>query len=286
MQITPISDDTVRRTVAVLSTVAHLQCATIAQIHALCFPFHTLATVRLTLRYLAEAHFVDHSRWIYRPAYEGQVWILTAKGHRLIQSYASSVPPLACIDLQRPETAHEQEEWRVRHLIRRLIVGLLLEARQYPLLHSIDVQLLQPTGCSTSSNQTVASEPDGYLRIAWRPSERKAADWLPWFDSHDDVVRATEYPIYVDRSHAHINLQGLVTGKTQSQAHDQIIPMFVLADEQRCRLLQQCANTLTHRPRFRMTSWSAREGQVSSASWMDVTGMSCGLQPLSDEVVA
>lgn len=278
--------DILRRDIAILSTLAHLQCATVHQLHALCFPFHTLATTRITLRYLAEAHFIAHSRWIYKPAYHGQVWILTTKGNQLLQSYADAVPPLAYIDLQRPGTALEQEVWRVRHLIRCLVVGLLLEARQFPLFHTITVQLPQPSGWLISGSQPWKPEPDACLSIVWRPAERKAADWLPWIDRSDTVNHTTNYAIYVDRSHSHIDLPGFVTLLPQAQPHRQVIPMFVLADESRCMSLQQCAGTLPHRPRLRMAPWSAHDGNASLISWMDATGTSCGLQPHSDEGVA
>ncbi len=51
MQAATVLEDGLKRDVAILSTLAHLHCATVSQLHALCFPFHTLATARLTLHF-------------------------------------------------------------------------------------------------------------------------------------------------------------------------------------------------------------------------------------------
>src|SRR3954453_2462005 len=125
-------DDMLKRDGAILSTLAHFQCATVHQLHPLCFPSHTLATARITLYYLAEAHFIARSNWrLKRESHErGQVWTLTAKGHALLQRYVQHTPPLTHIDLARPSSAIEHEEWRVRIQIRTLLVRLLLEARR------------------------------------------------------------------------------------------------------------------------------------------------------------
>ena len=78
-----VLEDSLRRDVAILSTLAHLHCTTIPQLHALCFPYHTLATARLSLHYLAQAGFIAHTPWQVRCGSRegGQIWSLTAKGN-------------------------------------------------------------------------------------------------------------------------------------------------------------------------------------------------------------
>src|SRR3712207_8901916 len=87
-QAVTVLEDGLKRDVAILSTLAHLHCATVVQLHALCFPYHTLATARITLYYLAEAHFIARSNWrLKRESVErGQVWTLAARGHDLLRS--------------------------------------------------------------------------------------------------------------------------------------------------------------------------------------------------------
>ena len=141
MHTGPHTDDTLRRDIAILSTLAHLHCATVLQLHALCFPYQTLATARITLYYLAEANFGIRTCWrLKRETRErGQIWTLTAKGHDLLRRYVHDVPALTFLDLARPSTSLEHEEWRVRLQVRTLVLRLLLEARRAPLLQCLAV---------------------------------------------------------------------------------------------------------------------------------------------------
>jgi hypothetical protein len=88
-----VLDDTLKRDVAILSTLAQLHCATVVQLHALCFPYHTLATARTTLFYLAEAHFIARSTWRLRGLSQerGQVWIEWVVGFAMAASTGRGV---------------------------------------------------------------------------------------------------------------------------------------------------------------------------------------------------
>src|SRR3712207_6058476 len=147
MQVPTGLEDGLKRDVATLSTLAHLHCGTVQHLHALCFPHHARATVRVSLHYLAAAGFVAQSTWQTKRVSRmrgpetreegGQVWTLTPKGHALLQQYVPDVPPLAWIDLARPSTALEHEEWRVRLDVRTLLIRLVLEARSAALLNGV-----------------------------------------------------------------------------------------------------------------------------------------------------
>ncbi len=199
MHTGPHTDDTLRRDIAILSTLAHLHCATVLQLHALCFPYQTLATARITLYYLAEANFVIRTCWsLKRETRErGQIWTLTAKGHDLLRRYVHDVPALTFLDLARPSTSLQHEEWRVRLQVRTLVLRLLLEARRAPLLQCLDVLLPTTANWPTSWGGAPQVEPDALISIVWQPGTRKGGEWLPWLD---DTRTVEDTRAYIRRS--------------------------------------------------------------------------------------
>jgi hypothetical protein len=283
-----VLEDALRRDVAILSTLAHLHSATIQQIHALCFPYHALATTRTTLRYLAEAHFVAHSSWrLKHESYErGQVWVLAARGHDLLQRYAPHVPPLARIDLGRPSTAVEHEEWRVRLQVRTLLVRLLLEARQRPLLQCIEVQLPWSASWPTAWGQAPLPDPDACMIVAWHPAERKAGDWLPWLEAEAPQGAMIHHPIYLERIHARTNLVAMLLAWSGSMPDGQQVPLVILQDEDRCAPALQQLQALREIPAVRLTSWAAMSMGLAQAQMRDEHGLACALRPLQDVQVA
>src|SRR5690349_21718937 len=99
LQAGTVLDELLKRDICILSTLAHFHSVTVPQLHALCFPFQTLATARTTLYHLAEAHFIARSNWQVRGLRhdQGQVWTFTTKGHEHLKRYLPLVPPLARI---------------------------------------------------------------------------------------------------------------------------------------------------------------------------------------------
>ena len=281
MQAATVLEDGLKRDVAILSTLAHLHCATVSQLHALCFPFHTLATARLTLHYLAEANFIARSTWrLKQETYErGQVWILTAKGIDLLQRYALHVPPLARIDLGRPSTAVEHEEWRIRLQVRTLLIRLLLEARQTPLLHALEIRLPWSASWPTAWGQVPLPDPDACVSVTWSPAERKGADWLPWLDpgqAHDHTIH---HPIYLERAYARANLLNLVPAPPRRGPDEQVVPLLILRDDARCLPIVQQLQTLPNAPAVRLASRAALDRGLTHAPWLDEHGAACSLQP-------
>ncbi len=175
---TPAFQQNLQRDVQILLALAHLHCATLPQIHALCFPFQVLATAPITLRSLAEGNFLAHSTWqLKRGSRErGQVWVLTSKGHGLLQRYVPSIPPLAPVDLGRPSTAVEHEEWSVRLDVRTLLIRLILKARRTAMLHTLDLHLPWEVSITSLCSAGPRPGPDAVLRIAWHPPERQGAE--------------------------------------------------------------------------------------------------------------
>ena len=274
-------EDGLRRDIAILSTLAHLHCATVSHLHALCFPFHTLATARLTLRYLAEANFIARSMWrLKRETDErGQVWVLTAKGIDLLQRYVPHVPPLARISLARPSTAVEHEEWRIRLQVRTLLVRLVLEARQTRLLHAAEVQFPWSASWPTAWGTAPLPVADACIIVTWQPAERKASDWLPWIDPTPAQGHTVHHPIYLERTQAHVNLLDLLPAWSQHHLDEQPIPLVIVRDDRRCQPLVQQLQAVADAPVVRLTNWAGLDGGLVHARWWDEHGATRGLMP-------
>ena len=282
MQVATALEDALKRDIAILSTLAHLHYATVQQIHALCFPYHTLATARMTLHYLAEANFVAHSSWRVRGLSRelGQVWTLTAKGNGLLQRYVPHVPPLARIDLARPGSALEHEEWRVRIHVRTLLVRLLLEARATDVLSCVEVQLPWNASWPTAWGLVPQPEPDALIAVAWNPAERQPTDWLPWLAPTSVSTSAIRYPIYLERTYAQTNVAEALQTWAQLWPAPGHIPVVILQHEGRYAPTYQQLATLPLSPPLRLATWTALEAGITHEQWRDERGMPCGLHPL------
>ncbi len=290
-QTVSILEDKLQRDVAILSTLAHLHYATIQQIHALCFPYRTVATARMTLHYLAEANFVAHSNWrVRRLVYyhgqgqvmsreHGQVWTLTAKGNDLLQRYVPRVPPLARIDLARPCSAVEHEEWRVRLHVRTLLVRLLLEARATAVLNCVEVQLPWNASWPTAWGSVPFPEPDALIAVVWQPAERLPADWLPWLAPGPTPSGAVRYPIYLERAHAQTNVSEALPTWAQLWPTPGHIPVLILQDEDRYASTCEQLASVHHTLPLRLSTWTALEAGLAQEQWRDERGVPCGLCP-------
>ena len=290
MQIPTDAEDGLRRDVAVLSTLAHLHYGTIQQLHALCFPKYALATTRVSLHYLAAAGFVAHSTWrsrrgSYIPGPEmagerGQVWTLTAKGWHLLQQYAVTVPPLTPVDLARPSTALEHEEWRVRLDVRFLLVRLVLEARERALLNDVEIILPDGTGWPEAWQYAPCPPPDALLSVRWSPVVCQPPDWLPWIGPVTVLTNQIRYPIYLERSLSRRSITEVVCAWSQASTTHPFIPIVILRTEDRLVSTYQHAEALPQSPPLRMTTWNALETGVLHGQWRDEHGRICGLHPL------
>ena len=283
-----ILDDTLKRDVAILSTLAQFHCATVPQLHALCFPYHALATARTTLFYLAEAHFIARSTWRVRGLSQerGQVWILTAKGHDLLQRYMPHLPPLARIDLGRPSTALEHEEWRVRIWLRTLLARLLLEARHVPFLHCLEVQFPGSANWPTSWGQLAQPEPDALISVVWHPAERQATDWLPWLACQSLPDIAIRYPIFVERAYALMNVAELLPVRIAMSSLSLVIPIVILQDEARYTSASEHVSMLAPAHLVRITTRAALERGTTHNQWQGMHDLPSGLLVRPDVVVA
>ena len=285
MHTGPDTDDTLRRDIAILSTLAHLHCATVLQLHALCFPYQTLATARITLHYLAEANFVIRTCWrLKRETRErGQVWTLTAKGHDLLRRYVHDVPALTFLDLARPSTSLEHEEWRVRLQVRTLVLRLLLEARRAPLLQCLDVLLPTTANWPTSWGGAPQVEPDALISIVWQPGTRKGGEWLPWLDVGILPTTPIRYPIFVQRTHSQaIPTESLPTWAAM-YSELQHIPVVVLRNEVGYTEATRQLTMLAPTSPIRLTTWAALHGDSGHKLWWDARGAASTLRLESDE---
>jgi hypothetical protein len=197
------SNDLVAREVTVLRTLAHVGWLTTDQLHALCFPGDAMATVRTTLRSLEDAGWICHARWRIKSTSGSNVWGIGYKGPFILSRYGDGVPP-RLLNLTRPSTAIEHEEWYVRLQARLLLVRLILCARQTALLAHLDATFTDadPIISDVASGGT---PPDAVFMITWAPPIVQRFDWLPWL--HRGVARpgdhTVRYAVFFDRT-AHL----------------------------------------------------------------------------------
>ncbi len=281
-------DDPLKRDIAVLTALAQLHCATVHQLHALCFPYHTVATARLTLYYLAEAHFISRSNWrLRRESQErGQVWTLTAKGHDLLQRYVPRISPLAHIDLARPSSAIEHEEWRVRIQIRTFLVRLLLEARRTAVLNCIQVQLPWDVSWPTPCGDAPQPEPDALLAVVWYPAKRQSATWLPWLEPDTEPSNAIQYPIYLERTYARTSLADLLPLWAVNWPVPGSIPVAIFQNDDLYVAASQHIATLSHVRPLRLATLRSLETALGLEQWRNEHGTACGLRPMTESTVA
>ncbi len=287
MRAAPLLDSGLQRDVAILSTLAHLHCATVVQLHALCFPYHTLATARITLHYLAEASFINRSSWRlkHESAERGQVWTLAARGHDLLQQYVPHIPPLARLDLGRPSTAMEREEWRIRLQVRTLLLGLLLESRTTPLLHYLEIQLPGTTNWPAAWGNAAHLEPDALVSVVWHPAERQQGDWLPWLGAGPLPASAIHYPIFVERMHTQAELAELVPLWAAAGPAPQHMSVVILRNEDRYTATSKYLATLPLATPLRLATWAELDGGTTHRLWRDARGAARAPRLVLDEQV-
>src|SRR5919202_1595043 len=188
------------RDLAVLTTLAHLGCATFSHLQVLCFPARGAETARLGLANLRAAGYLTHSTWFLQQAtgVRGQVWTLTPKGLTVLQRYAplpTAHPPLA---LACPRTPVEYDAWQAGLRVRSLVIALILEARRTAFLTSLRVTLPSPWLTTLDA----AGEPDALLQIDWQAPRVQPAAWLPWlacWTTTPPTATALQYAVYRDR---------------------------------------------------------------------------------------
>jgi len=283
---TTVLEDTLRRDVAILSTLDHLHCATVSQLHAICFPYNTLATARLSLHSLTQARFIAHTPWQVQCGSRegGQIWSLTAKGNDVLQRYVPHVPPLARLDLACPSSAIEHEEWRVRLQVRTLLVRLALEVRQTAVLQSIAVHLPWNMSWPSAWGHLPLPDPDACITVTWQPAERKPGDWLPWLEPTTTGGSIVYHPIFLERSYARVNLLDLLTIWAERWPDGPCVPLVILQEDDHCTPVVQQFQSVPQVPAVRLASWAALTSGVTHARLLDERGEPCCLRPHQGEV--
>lgn len=263
-------DAAVKREVAVLSTLAHLGSLSIQHLHALCFPNCMLATARTHLRYLEDAGYVRHARWRIKASsgYQGQMWTITTKGARMAEHYLPSAASHQILDLARPSTALEHEEWRVRIDVRSFLVKLIMEARRRPLLAHLALAQprVWPAALNTGGYDLV---PDITLSIVWQPGHANPMDWLPWQSGPSaHAGQPVEYAIWVDRNLGEFPVDRLLEGGVVCNGHSKATTCVVRGSEHYA--LAQDQNARLHQPvGVRLVTWEMLEEGIIAGGWRD-----------------
>ncbi|HEX6292936.1 MAG TPA: replication-relaxation family protein [Herpetosiphonaceae bacterium] len=259
----------------VLATLAQLGCATLAQLHALCFPEAFASTVRLALMALMEAGLITHSHWRLRHGERCHVWAITTKGLAQLRQERPSAPQRHPPDLNRPSTPRETEEWRVRIDVRTLVVQFILETRQRPVCASanLSASLLYPTPLPVDQ----PPQPDAVLSIVWEPGATQAADWLPWLSAAPDETETTRYLLYVERQGQHQVFERWI--RHGAQDGQDSIPLLILATPERCaEVTRLLSEHVTAHPTVCCSRDDVGRG-VLHAPWRDLTGEPWSFQP-------
>jgi len=213
------------------------------------------------------------------------VWLLGAKGHDLLQRYIPHVPPQARLDLARPSTALEHEEWRVRLHLRTLLLRLVLEARRAPLLQALEIQLPRTRSWPTAWGQAPQSEPDALVSVVWSPATSQRDDWLPWLPSRPVPTGAIHYPIYLERTHALSELAELLPIWAATWPEPRHIPVVVLRDDDRYTVAcRELANLQPAAP-VCLTTWTALDAGIGHDLWWNARDAADTSQPLLDQQV-
>jgi hypothetical protein len=258
----PPSHNVVTRELRVLRTLAHVGWLTTEQLHALCFPSDVMATVRTTLRQLEQAGWICHARWRIKSTSGSNVWGIGYKGPFILSRYGADVPP-NLLNLTRPSTAMEHEEWFVCAQARLLLVRLVLNARCNSLLCHIDVRFAD-TNPARGSAGGGADQPDALLAIAWTPPVVHTSTWLPWLDppQHADATRTVRYACFFARS---VPLAAPASAPLLPQGFDACGADHVLVVVPRAAQVEQVHAALAqHQPSVVVLAWHTIAPQIGT----------------------
>ncbi len=269
-------DTAVRCDLSVLATLAHINWLNTQQLQALCFPGYSLGTVRTRLRHLQKARWIEAVRWRVGEPQGGQFWTISRQGTVIARRYFMLPATVSEVEVVRPSTALEQQEWCAQAMLRTLIVRLILEARERALLSHLALDLrceyIRP------AMHNVSTKPDTEINIVWEPATMKGADWLPWLMSSQPPDHATRYAIYIDRPAAATPFLWIAEERPLEVA-ERSIAIFVLHSDERHAAFQQRLQGLPVSRPIRTSSLSTLTTGISSRVWLNEHGGLCSLQP-------
>ncbi len=266
---------------AVLRWLTHLQCATVAQLHAACFPGAAIASVRERLRRLVAAGYVTHTPWhLPRTQRErGQIWTILPAGVNVLRRYEPLPAVPTPLDLGCPTTALERDEWRIRLAIRTFVIQLIHAARQQSFLAQMYVAA--PLTWPTPLVGPEPVVPEASLRIAWEPAVQHDPQWLPWpAPSHLDA--ATTYHVFVDRSGA---IDTFVAHAERGAPHASDVLVFIAETADRLHALRDVVRAAPRRTPVRLTCWTALDAGITADGWYDAHGLRGRLPLRTYEVI-
>jgi hypothetical protein len=272
-------DAVLKRDLTVLSTLAHVTWLTTEQLHRLCFPGYTLATVRTSLRYFEAAGWVRHARWRIRGCPGSQLWAITSKGRAMVERYLPITAPPSLLDLARPTTALEQDEYRVQLAVRSFVVELILEARRTACLAHLTLAL--PNGSHVGLGGVYRGcSPDAILSIIWHPQIMQPPNWVPWLSQPGCGGQAIEYQMYVDRALSMHSLAQILPAEHKQAVVEQSLPIMIFEHEQRLAAAQRALRVRPQPHTVRVSTWQRLKSTISGNTWLDEHGRTCSLRPI------
>lgn len=257
----------------VLVTLAHLGCATLSQLHALCFPHAFAATVRLSVMTLMEAGLITHSHWRLSHGERCQVWTITTKGLDRLRNERPSLTQRHAPDLNRPSSPGEIDEWRVRIDVRTLVVGLILDAREQAVCAraTITASVLYPAPIHIDQ----PPRPDATIAITWEAPTVQASDWLPWITTSGQTDDS-QYLLYVERQGQQRTFERWLTHCMAGGQNG--IPLLVLATPERYAEVTRLLPQEDQSSPIRFCVRNELSNGLLRAPWRDTTGQLCSLR--------
>lgn len=271
-------DARLKRDRAVLTTLAHLRCANFHHLHTLCFPGCVVATARVGLSNLFAAGYVTHSRWMVRRdgRERGYIWTITSRGLELLSRYGALPDASLEVDLGRPSTAVENNEWLVCMDVRTLIVALILEARCNRFFDSLQVTVSH--AWPGASRPRSPEQPDAILSVVWYVPTAKENDWLPWWTTASTAAQPIHYPVYFDRAAVPFLPQQLEDILDTTRLEQPCVPIVVLHNDERYRLAEHALLVTGNCKEIRLSTWEMLSTGVGTGNWRDGQGRPCALQ--------
>lgn len=268
-------NDHLKPIIAVLFALSQTGWLNSRQIHILCLPGISVRRVRATMKALEEQRYVVQFRWRSSDPADGDVWAITPAGVDILRCYHPFNAHVLPHEYRRPMGALAESEWKIQLLVRRLLVELVIEARQRPWLAAATVLLP-----SWPPHEALTMQSDAVLTITWKPAQRQEALWFPWTTNHVASTSVVRYVLLIGRSTSSAPWHRL----DSVQAIDDQIALLLMPTSADCQAarasLTQYSSTISKRA-ILLGDVQSVAADIGGAVWQTVDGTHVRLEETS-----